>query len=439
MILLVFVLAAVCCQGAQPANVEPARAKPAGAESAATEPAKTEAAEIKKIVPPFCEGFVLEDELLSGGFLTDEKIPSMDRYIRRHAAFFARFTMYYRRDIPTALISPPLDVDTMTYVEGYRTDHPDYNLIRRTARAMVCYGDFQLFKGDAPTAANIYSLVYKCGIDMEHGFGYLQNIINNSVAIAIQKKALKRLIRLFGSRAMSDSLEKVFLKRITQLTKKRTGLKPVIELEKKLISKYDFFRNFRGTELERSLPHKLFIPGQWEPLADAILYLRGNACLRALIKHYYTQVEKAVETGYPKAADDLEQSDQIFTTLKDFMSERTNGLTSPAQFMADFIFYKSTPSFNKIYHHEQEVLSLRNGLEIIHLLNKCYRSHGRYPESLQHLRKRTNMTVPRDVFTGNDYLYQREGSGFILYSPGHDGQDDDFEREHDKIIWPLDW
>ena len=429
MIWLVFVLAVVCCPGAEPANVEPAEP-----EAAATKPD-----EIKKIVPPFCEGLVINDELLSGGFLTDEKIPDMDRYIRRHAAFFARFTMFYRRDIPTPLISPPLDVDTMTFTEGYRSDYPDYNLIRRTARAMACYGDFQLIKGDAPTAANIYSLIYKCGIDMEHGFGYLQNIINNSVAIAIQKMALKRLIRLFGARAMPDSLEKTFLKRITHLTKKRTGLKPVIELEKKLISKYDFFRNFRGTELEESLPHKLLIPGKWEPLADAIFYLRGNACLRAIIKEYYGLVEKGVAAGYPKAADILEQSDQIFIDLKEFMSDKTNGLTSPAQFIADFIFYKKAPSFNVIYHHDQEVLSLRNGLEIIHLLNKCYRSRGSYPESLQKLRKQVNMTVPRDVFTGHDYLYQREGSGFILYSPGPDGQDDEFHRESDKIIWPLDY
>ena len=50
--------------------------------------------------------------------------------------------------------------------------------------------------------------------------------------------------------------------------------------------------------------------------------------------------------------------------------------------------------------------------------------HGRYPETLGELRSDTKWAVPADVFSGKDFVYQRKGSTFLLYSLGPDLDDD---------------
>jgi hypothetical protein len=55
----------------------------------------------------------------------------------------------------------------------------------------------------------------------------------------------------------------------------------------------------------------------------------------------------------------------------------------------------------------------------------AYRAdHGTYPDSLGALVPRYASRVPSDPFTEQPLRYRREGSGFLLYSVGHNGVDD---------------
>ena len=55
----------------------------------------------------------------------------------------------------------------------------------------------------------------------------------------------------------------------------------------------------------------------------------------------------------------------------------------------------------------------------------AYRTqYRRYPDSMDELRQAMNWEVPEDPFSGKDFVYRREGKGYVLYSVGRDLDDD---------------
>jgi len=74
---------------------------------------------------------------------------------------------------------------------------------------------------------------------------------------------------------------------------------------------------------------------------------------------------------------------------------------------------------------------------------KIYKAKkGTYPLSLKALTPEILPQLPQDPFTGKDYIYRREGEGFIVYSLGLNLKDDQgaFERTHWKegdIPWRV--
>ena len=65
--------------------------------------------------------------------------------------------------------------------------------------------------------------------------------------------------------------------------------------------------------------------------------------------------------------------------------------------------------------------------------------NGNYPESLDKLVPGIVKELPPDPFTGENFIYRSEGSGFIVYSLGENGRDDGGEQESpdDDIPWEF--
>jgi len=69
--------------------------------------------------------------------------------------------------------------------------------------------------------------------------------------------------------------------------------------------------------------------------------------------------------------------------------------------------------------------------------------HGQYPESLEALVPDVLPQLPVDFFNGKPFLYQRDGTGFLLYTAGANGIDDDGSNELMSIfsghsLWDFD-
>lgn len=80
------------------------------------------------------------------------------------------------------------------------------------------------------------------------------------------------------------------------------------------------------------------------------------------------------------------------------------------------------------------------GLCCVVLALKDYKCrHGYYPDSLQYLQHELTRRLPEDPFSGEDFIYRREGEGFLIYSIGVNLKDDSGKAEEDweegDIVW----
>ncbi len=66
-----------------------------------------------------------------------------------------------------------------------------------------------------------------------------------------------------------------------------------------------------------------------------------------------------------------------------------------------------------------------------------YRSdHGAYPPDLSALSPKYIEKLPKDIYTGKDFRYRRQDGGYLVYSLGKNGEDDDGRNRHmDAIDW----
>jgi len=49
---------------------------------------------------------------------------------------------------------------------------------------------------------------------------------------------------------------------------------------------------------------------------------------------------------------------------------------------------------------------------------------GTYPNSLRQVRSTVGWRLPKDPYSGKDFIYRRKGAGYILYSVGFNQRDD---------------
>ncbi len=68
---------------------------------------------------------------------------------------------------------------------------------------------------------------------------------------------------------------------------------------------------------------------------------------------------------------------------------------------------------------------------------------GSYPANLGELRTKLGWKIPEDPFSGKDFIYKRDGKGFLLYSIGPDLKDDGGkelpknDRDNGDIVWRM--
>jgi hypothetical protein len=98
---------------------------------------------------------------------------------------------------------------------------------------------------------------------------------------------------------------------------------------------------------------------------------------------------------------------------------------------------------------DERIQARLDGLQIALALKQYKAQNGVYPDSLARLRS-AGFDIPRDRFTGKEFVYRREGAGFLIYSLGPDMDDDngrDFLKdkrrkkksaEHGDELWDTD-
>ena len=80
-------------------------------------------------------------------------------------------------------------------------------------------------------------------------------------------------------------------------------------------------------------------------------------------------------------------------------------------------------------------------LELALALRAYKKQHGTYPDRLSLLAPTHMDALPKDPFSGEDYVYRTEGEGFVLYSVDRDLKDDGGTpmkgRAQGDIVWKI--
>jgi len=150
----------------------------------------------------------------------------------------------------------------------------------------------------------------------------------------------------------------------------------------------------------RPCPLRLRLYASWlgSPVQklDQLTYLKYKGGVIEASKLPYRQAESQIEA--------LEED----MAMKPFYLVVTRLLTS--------VFLRAT--------QQRDVGVAKIGLCRMALALKAYKyEHGAYPETLDKLEQTLDWQLPEDPFSGEDFVYQRQGEGFKLYSIGQDLKD----------------
>ena len=87
------------------------------------------------------------------------------------------------------------------------------------------------------------------------------------------------------------------------------------------------------------------------------------------------------------------------------------------------------PVYVRAYMSEERTRQSAHNLEVALALVAFYADHAMYPDRLADLKPKYLKEIPVDLFAGKALIYRLETEGFLLYSVGENGRDDDGKHD----------
>jgi hypothetical protein len=108
------------------------------------------------------------------------------------------------------------------------------------------------------------------------------------------------------------------------------------------------------------------------------------------------------------------------------------GPKSRGELSGDLIITQLHPGFAKVLDKADDCEQSNRNLILAFALAAFHADHGRYPAKLAELAPKYIEKTPDDVFSGKPLIYRLVGAGYLLYSVGPDGVDDDGRSYDDE-------
>lgn len=279
----------------------------------------------------------------------------------------------------------------INYEEGYNLLLPHLSKMRGLARIL---------------SARIYLLLW------EKRYKEAVNLLKNSMKLADCLKdepiLVSQLVRVTIDRIMGKSIERVLNSPYKISSKDCKDLIFIIDGKDKDITK--------GFEGELAIFAYYFFNKQelFFSQRPKLLYFYNSYLFNFAIKEWYaSHIKKIIEI--------IEMSQKPYYLVK----EKSKPISSLKRVNLKNIF--SLTLVPSIYHSFSYQASYIANLDIlkISLGLRIYKNeYGEYPENLAYLIDKVFPSLPEDPFTGKNYIYKRQGEGFLIYSIGENGKDD---------------
>jgi hypothetical protein len=90
------------------------------------------------------------------------------------------------------------------------------------------------------------------------------------------------------------------------------------------------------------------------------------------------------------------------------------------------------PAFNRVQAASDREEQVQRNLNLAFLLAAHLRDHGKYPEKLDQVAANYHVAIPNDLFSREPLIYRRAGNGYLLYSVGPNGIDEEGRGANDE-------
>src|SRR5262249_41578695 len=93
--------------------------------------------------------------------------------------------------------------------------------------------------------------------------------------------------------------------------------------------------------------------------------------------------------------------------------------------IGDVLISLLLPASGKIGDAHDRAEQIQRNLRVAFARAAYHRDHGRYPAKLEALAPKYLPAVPGDLFSGEPLVYRQEVKGYLLYSVGANGKDEE--------------
>jgi hypothetical protein len=134
----------------------------------------------------------------------------------------------------------------------------------------------------------------------------------------------------------------------------------------------------------------------------------------------------------------LEQIERKLRSLKGALTdEGEKGLvkrltTAPGKTLGEILVGLLFPAISKVQAAADRSEQIQENLKIAYALAAYQRDHGNHPKKLEALAPKYLAKVPEDVFSGKGLVYRPSDKGYLLYSVGVNGKDEDGRGPRDS-------
>jgi hypothetical protein len=97
---------------------------------------------------------------------------------------------------------------------------------------------------------------------------------------------------------------------------------------------------------------------------------------------------------------------------------------SRGTYLCDILIGLMVPAVRKVQQAEDRTEQLQANLHVAFALAAYHREHGTYPNKLDALAPKYLAKIPKDIFSGKPLIYRPTEKGYLLYSVGVNGKDD---------------
>jgi len=278
---------------------------------------------------------------------------------------------------------------------------PNFINAQRLSKLLLVQASHDMARGERKQGYEHFFDVLRFGQDVR----FQGNLVGAMVGIVIQGEAAKRYLEVLSPETMDLKLAQILLDYWQTLLKEQPqGVAlPLrvdqLTMQKIYLNPHNFFTTSEGkfelSGMQAWLGPKLLLP----------VLLQSERVFKRISTH-----TQALYARVPFQRSVTETADHNDAVAKETEKNEFVALGMPNYPGADERMWKNQVRLDLAY--------LKTALIVYYLQNKIY------PESLADLLTNVLPALPKDPYSGKNYLYLRTGKGFQLYSLGTNRKDD---------------